>query len=180
MLRRLTAMCFTFLVLSANFAFALTTRYIGPTRTPPDFADIASACTWLNNNHPITDDYQFLIDPGTYAQGICELKVDQGTHRITFSPAWPGAVVHVTSPTQPVWRIVSMDNVKIDSLYIESSYMAGDLTLVSVSNATGCRLLGDVITGPLTDKRCFAVRIGDDHTDYDSVVNCRDLARQLP
>lgn len=144
-MERRIAVCILILALTAGVASGLTTKTIGLER---DFASIVSACAWLNSNS-IADDYQFLIDAGTYS-GECDLTRSQGIYTITFRPPTPGAAVIVTSATQNVWRITGPCNVKIKNLIIVGSPGSANSAAVVISGVTGCCLSGDSIVATTT------------------------------
>jgi hypothetical protein len=163
--------CLLLVLVLAGNAFGLVTRYIGPSRSSPNFTDVTSACNWLNNN-ATTDAYLFLIDAGSYA-GACSLYAVQSS-TTTFAPTVPGSVVQVTA-TNALCTFLGKgtNNVKLDSLRISNSSNLVGATAVCVQSGTGWRFLGDSITMTGVGQSCHGVMIQTAGNAYDSVVNCK-------
>lgn len=152
--------------------FGLTTRYIGPTRTPPDFPDFISACHWLNRD-TIHDDYVFLADPGTYV-GTCSLRVWWDyPYTITFRPLKGAGTVTLDAGGRPhVWYMENTCCVKLDSMTLTGA--SGPQSKAIYLNKTGMsglrRLCGLTITGSAQYGIYLMSQNGGD-----SIIGCKIL-----
>jgi hypothetical protein len=144
----------------------LTVRTVGAGR---DFANLVSACAWLDAN-AITDNYEFLIDPGTYS-GQCNLSTTQGSYTIKFRPANPGDVVNITSSTQYVFFVNGPDCIKLEDLRLVSSYSGTGGNVVRLVNSVGTRLSGCVVTAPSSANAWYGVYLSG--AAADTLVNCQ-------
>jgi hypothetical protein len=123
------------LLFGASSAFGLISRTIGPGK---NFTGFDSACLWLKGQtQPLVDNYEFVVDAGTYAAAGNLDSINSGSRTITFRAATAGVYLTPSSGAAFAFYVRKTANVTLSHLILRKSGANDTAAICFRSSANG-------------------------------------------